>query len=156
MDYESMTTPQLQAECRRRGLPTSRTKDVLVQRLRESDGTQDRPTGEGVEPAAELELSVEPEPERVVTEKVPREAPVAPAPEPRATGRRGWQPAPPSVFRKAYPVCPGGPDEQQHATYREATLRAAVEAGHEPRGGAYRIGTTPDGEVYEINIRWRR
>lgn len=139
MDYEAMTTPQLQAECRRRDLPTSRSKGVLVGRLRDADAAAGAP-----------ELTVEAEPTRVVTEPVPRDAPAPVRVEDR---RRGWQPAPPTVFRRTFPVCPGGPDEVQHAAYREATLDAAVDAGHEPRGGAYRIGTTPDGEVYEINIR---
>lgn len=143
MDYEAMTTPQLQAECKRRGLPSGRVKAELVERLRAADGG--------------AEMTVEPEPERVVHEVFPQPErtgpePTVPNPPPLDTP----QPAtvvPANVFRRTFPAGPEGPNDDQHASYRAQTIRAAVEAGLTPRGDAHRIGTIDRREVYEVYVR---
>jgi hypothetical protein len=57
------------------------------------------------------------------------------------------------VFRQDFEAEPGGPDEETHLAYRQATIQAAVEAGHAPRGDA-RLAVIADGRwVYEVAVR---
>lgn len=143
MDYEQMTTPQLQAECKRRGLPSGRVKAELIERLAEADG-QGTPTvvlsdGEQV-PRPDVTIAAQPDL-------------LPPPPEPFTP--REPEPAPPAVFRATWQLGPGGLDDATHAVLRQQTRDAASAAGHVPRGDAYRVGTTADGEVYEVNVRRR-
>lgn len=48
MDYDQLGTPELQQECKRRGLPSGRVKADLVQRLTDHDasGAETPPAGE--------------------------------------------------------------------------------------------------------------
>ena len=131
MDYEAMTGSELQEECARRGLPSSRAaKAVMVQRLTDHDAEQ--------------------KPDDLV------EAPISPAESaiPAAMVQAAQiSPAPVSAFRKAFQSEPDGPDEETHLAYRQATLQAAADAGHTPRGDA-RLAATVDGRwVYEVSVR---
>ncbi len=184
MDYEQMTTPQLQQECKRRGLPSGRVKAELVARLTEADATGDAgpdvdfdeggilaPGGvsvnlaEGervlsreqvVALAADADMVVLGDGAQVPRPDVAVDAQpdlLPPAPEPFST--REPEPAAPTVFRVTYQAGPGGLDDAAHDTFRQQTRDAATAAGHAPRGDAYRVGTTADGEVYEVNIRRR-
>lgn len=143
MDYEAMTTPQLQAECKRRGLPSGRVKAELVKRLRAAD--------------ARAEVTVEPEPERVVHEVFPQPERTGPEPTvpnpPPLDVPESMTAVPANVFRQSFPAGPEGPNDDQHASYRAQTIRAAVEAGLRPRGDAHRIGTVDGREVYEVSVR---
>lgn len=152
MDYESMTTPQLQAECKRRGLSSGRVKAELIGRLTASDAEDAGADGDFTDP----EMTVEAEPETVVHEVVPQaDAPEAVAPEPsrpvRAT--RTTPDLPSTVFRHDFPATAEGPTEPQHAEFRAATRQAAIDAGRVPRGDARRVGTVNGREVYEVSIR---
>jgi hypothetical protein len=164
MDYEAMSTPDLQRECRRRGLPSGRVKAELMQRLTEADAQSDEDgIGDaGVHPGglasateggvkvqlAEGECVLRPDVQVVAQPDL-----LPPVPEPFTP--REPEPAAPSTFRRVHRTGPGGLDEATHAKFRDRTRQAAVEAGHTPRGDAYRVGTTADGEVYEINVRRR-
>ncbi|MGY0062840.1 SAP domain-containing protein [Streptomyces sp. LZ34] len=151
MTYESIPIRDLQAECKRRGLPSGRAKAELVQRLTDDDANQAS--------TPEPDLQVEQEPETVVTEV--NEQPLAdtgrkPEPQPTpmpvvAEPREGV--VAPTVFRQAFPASPEGPSEDQHDTHRRDTRQAAVDAGHTPRGDARRIATVDGHDVYEISIR---
>jgi hypothetical protein len=153
MDYEQMTTPQLQAECKRRGLPSGRVKNELVARLAEADAASEDSADDDFGDSATVVLN---DGESAVRTDVPVTAQpdlLPPAPEPFTPHEP--EPAPPSTFRATWPLGPGGLDEATHATLRRQTLDAAAQAGHTPRGDAYRVGTTADGEVYEVNVRRR-
>lgn len=148
MDYEQMTTPQLQAECKRRGLPSGRVKTELVGRLTEAD-TVDEDFGDsatvvlnGGEQVPRPDVAIDVQPDLL-------------PPSPEVFVPREPEPAAPSVFRTTWQPGPGGLDEATHAAFRQQTRDAAAAAGHSPRGDAYRAGTTVDGEVYEINVRRR-
>lgn len=152
MDYSELTTPQLQAECKRRGLPSGRVKAQLVERLEAADAMADG------EAAAGGGMSVEAEPERVVNEAFPQ--PDRPEPEPEAVAPQRVvdipDPVPglpPTVFRCTFPAAPEGPSEEQHAARRAQTRQAAAEAGLTTRGDARRVGTADGCDVYEVSVR---
>lgn len=126
MDYEQLSVQELREACQARGLGTARSKAELIQRLTDHDSKQDvEAVTKLVIPAADMQD------QRITPE------PVAPA----------------TVFRKAFPAEPGGPDEETHLAYRQATIQAAVDAGHAARGDA-RLAETSDGMwVYEVLVR---
>lgn len=134
-EYETWPVRQLQEACRERGLPTSRAKADMVQRLRDNDVTEPPQ----VEVIAESDVPPPPVPPVVEPE----------APAPAVAG------AP--VFRHTLPHVHGGLlDDASHLDYRRRTYEAAIAQGLQPRGGelaAHRVGTTTDGEVYEIDLR---
>lgn len=133
MDYEAMTAGELQQECARRGLPSSRAaKAAMVQRLVDHDTEQQPP------------LSVS-EGEYVLSGEAVREAATAAFEPPTAEPIRS--------FRKTFTAEDGGPDEETHLAYRQDTIQAAAEAGLRPRGDA-RLADTRDGVwVYEVSVR---
>lgn len=153
MDYEQMTTPQLQAECKRRGLPSGRVKADLIARLTEADGAGEGSADEDFDDSATVVLADGEEVPRPDVAVAAQPDLLPPAPEPFDT--REPEPAPPSAFRATWQLGPGGLDEATHAALRQRTIDAAAAAGHSPRGDAYRVGTTADGEVYEVNVRRR-
>ncbi|MFF4346804.1 SAP domain-containing protein [Streptomyces sp. NPDC001530] len=123
MDYEQMSVQELRAESVRRGLGTARARADLIQRLTDRDAAPDSSAGDAP-----------------VDEAVPAPAPAS-------------APAGPRAFRQDFEAEPGGPDEETHLAYRQATIRAATEAGHTPRGDA-RLAATVDGRwVYEVSVR---
>lgn len=140
MNYEQMPTRELQEECRRRGLPSGRIKAELVARLTEADEA-----GDG---SAEDDF-VDDIPQQS-TPEAPGET-VATVEEPAATPPSGAVVS--SVFHLDFPAEPGGPHEEDHARYRQATIQAAADAGLVPRGDA-RLAATVDGRwVYEVLVR---
>lgn len=57
------------------------------------------------------------------------------------------------AFQQAFDAEPGGPDEETHLAYRQATIQAATEVGFQTRGDA-RLAATRDGMwVYEVSVR---
>lgn len=156
MDYESASTPELQQECKRRGLPSGRAKAELVARLTEHDQA-----GAGADddfadtPAVEASPDVDLLRDVVVREVLTVDAaepPVMPAgPEPLpdlAPEQRA-----PTAFRSSFLARPDGPSDAEHLDYRRRTREAAIAEGLRPRGDAHRVGTTDGHEVYEISIR---
>jgi hypothetical protein len=149
VDYESMSTPELQQECKRRGLPSGRAKAELVGRLVEDDGAQ---LGVVAEPDTDLLADV------VVHDEVPS-APghTGDAPDADPVGilvaGAADTPAPPAVFRLTFPAGAEGPSEDEHLRYRNETIAAATAAGHVARGDARRAGTVGGREVYEVSVR---
>jgi hypothetical protein len=134
VDYEQMSTRELQEECRRRSLPSGRVKAELVQRLTDADTADAGSTDDDFE-----------------DDTLPTEPADAAAPEPASAPPVLIAPA--GAFRQDFEAEPGGPDEETHLAYRQATIQAAVEAGHTPRGDA-RLAATVDGRwVYEVSIR---
>lgn len=134
-DYETWPIRQLQDECRDRGLASGRSKADLVARLQECDVA----SSDGLVVA---ESDVPP----------PAAPPVVEPQEPELAVPGA------SVFRRTFPIVPGGLDDASHLDYRRRTWEAARADGLSPLGGelgARRAGTTPDGEVYEINLRRR-
>lgn len=133
-----MGVQELRAESQRRGLGTARARADLIQRLTDHDaqheGTFEDDFTEGVVPSdapAELTASAET----------------------GTAARADSSPAPIRAFRKTFTAEFGGPDEETHLAYREATRQAAVEAGLIPRGDA-RLAEAGDGVwVYEISVR---
>lgn len=153
MDYEQMTTPQLQAECKRRGLPSGRVKAELVVRLVEADAADEGSADDDFADNAVVVLSDGEHVQRpdVTVNAQPDLLPPVPEPfEPHEP-----EPPAPSTFRATWRLGPGGLDDATHTDLRQKTRDAAVADGHMPRGDAYRVGTTADGEVYEINVRRR-
>jgi hypothetical protein len=147
-----MTTPQLQAECKRRGLPSGRVKAELVNRLTAADTEEAGADGD----FADVEMTVEAEPEAVVHEVVPQAAaPEAAPPEPHrpVAVSRPVPGLPPTVFQYTFPATTEGPTEAEHAAFRATTIQAAVDAGRIPRGDARRVGTVNGREVYEVSVR---
>jgi len=57
------------------------------------------------------------------------------------------------AFQQAFTAEAGGPDEETHLAYREATIRAAAEAGFQTRGDARRAATRDGMWVYEVSVR---
>lgn len=132
-----MATRDLQEECRRRGLPSGRVKAELVQRLTDADadaGSADDDFDDSTAGSTH------------VVDETAHPEPVQPASAPPA------EPSPPGVFRLDFAAEAGGPDEETHLAYRQATLQAAVEAGLVPRGDAYRTGTVDGRELYEVAV----
>lgn len=135
-----MTAGELQAECARRGLPSSRAaKAVMAQRLADHDAGS-----EGAQESAEVvEVAIS-----VTPETVPALFSDADAGPDADAGR-----AAPPVFRQTFDAEPGGPDEETHLAYRQATVQGAIEAGLSPRGDA-RLADNRDGVwVYEVSVR---
>lgn len=134
MDYEAMTGSELQAECARRGLPSSRAaKAVMVQRILDHDAEQ--------KPDDLVEAPTSPA-ESVIPAAMMQAAQIPPAPAALV-----------SAFRKTFQAEPGGPDEETHLAYRQATIQAAIDVGHTPRSDA-RLAATTDGRwVYEVSVR---
>jgi hypothetical protein len=135
VNYEQMSTRDLQEECRRRGLPSGRVKAELVQRLTDADAA------ETVSADDDFDDNAHPADSPDAVDETADPEPVQPASAP---------PAAPGVFRLDFQAEAGGPDEESHLAYRQATIQAAIEAGHVPRGDAYRTGTVDGREVYEV------
>lgn len=148
MDYEQLSTRELQDECRRRGLPSGRVKAELIARLTEADTADAGSAGDDFDDTPVEGASSEP-----VVEVTAQPDLLPPEPAPFKT--TDPEPATPFVFRQTFKVGPGGLDDGTHAEFRQKTIDAAVEAGHKPRGGAYRVGTTTNGDVYEVIVRRR-
>lgn len=156
MDYESMSTPELQLECKRRGLPSGRAKADLVARLTEHDLAEVGADDDFADaPAVEASPDVDLLRDIVVRETLTVDAPEPPAmpagPEP-LPGPSSAEPAP-TTFRSSFSARTDGPSEAEHLDYRRRTREAAIAGGLSPRGDAHRIGTVDGHEVYEISIR---
>lgn len=142
MDYESMTARQLQEECRRRGLPTARAKADMVQRLTEADAASSDFEDDFADSPA-LETGAAP-----AVNDTADHAPAASPPTQKAPAA-----TPPGVVQLTFPAGPEGPDDTEHLANRQAVLKAARDAGWEPRGDAYRTGTVNGRHVYEVRVR---
>lgn len=119
-----MTAGELQEECARRGLPSSRAaKAVMVQRLLDDDTEVKAPDETG--PVT---------PDGPSADEYPAGAPVR-------------------SFRKTFTAEPDGPDEETHLAYRQATVQAAAEEGLVPRGDARLADTRGGVWVYEVSVR---
>lgn len=129
MDYATLSTRELQEECKRRGLPSGRAKAELTERLLAHDAAARQPDASTPAPGG--------------------------TPTPTPPGDRSDTPTPtvPGAHRERFPAGLSGPDEAEHLAYRQATIQAARAAGHVPRGDAYRIGTVDGHEVYEVRLR---
>jgi hypothetical protein len=129
-----MSARQLQDELARRGLSSSRAaKGVMVQRLLDNDADGDALGGD--EPTTPPDAAEEGSASNGGDHTEPRGA------------------VPVNAFRKDFPAEPGGPDEETHLAYRQATEQAAFDAGFTLRGGA-RLAVTTDGRwVYEVSVR---
>jgi hypothetical protein len=149
VDYEAMSTPELQQECKRRGLPSGRAKADLVARL---TGDDVAPQVVAAEPDVDLlaDVAVQDEAQSAPgrTGSVPGEGPIV-----VADGPADAAIAPATVFRLTFPASAEGPSEDEHLRYRSETTAAAVAAGHVARGDARRVGTTGGREVYEVSVR---
>lgn len=131
MDYEQMSVSELREACQARGLGTARSKAELIQRLTDHDSED----AGGQDDVVEVVV------------------PVTPDTVPALFFGADERGAVPGVFRMEFPADPDGPDEETHLAYRQATIQAAVEAGHAPRGDA-RLAETSDGMwVYEVLVR---
>ena len=79
MDYDAMSTPELQQECKRRGLPSGRVKAELIARLNEHDATEAGMEDDFADmPAVEATPDVDLLADVVVHELVTVEVPPAP------------------------------------------------------------------------------
>lgn len=142
-----MSGSELQEECARRNLPSSRAaKAVMVKRLLDDDDAEQPPPGAVVSSPDEAAGDVVPAlltgPESVIPARVIQDMQI---------GLAAAEPV--RVFTKTFPAEPGGPDEETHLAYRQATLTAAADAGHHTRGDA-RLAAVRDGEwVYEVSVR---
>lgn len=143
-----MSAGELQGECARRGLPSSRAaKATMVKRLTDHDAEQGADGGIIAGPAAEAAaedtvlapLTVA---ESVVPAEAMQDAQISPA---TAEAAR--------AFRQTFDAEPGGPDEETHLAYRQATVQAAIDAGHQARGDARLTGTHDGLWVYEVAVR---
>lgn len=133
-----MSVQELRAESQRRGLGTARARADLIQRLTDHDTERD-----GIVESDFADTAGAGEDAAVSGELTP----------PAEAGDTGASPERVRSFRKTFQAEPGGPDEETHLAYRDATRRAAVEAGLIPRGDA-RLAETRDGAwVYEILVR---
>lgn len=139
MGYEAMSGSELQQECARRGLPSSRAaKAAMMQRLLDDDAEREAPNGQ---PKEDSDAPVPP-PAETAADSSPSEQTGRPQAE--ETVR---------VFTKAFPAEPDGPDEETHLAYRQATLAAADDAGYQTRGDA-RLAAVRDGDwLYEVSVR---
>lgn len=156
MDYESMSTPELQQECKHRGLPSGRAKADLVARLTEYDQAEASPVDDFadtpvVEAVPDVDLLQDVVVREVLTVDTPPVSAPAKGPDPLP------DPAPegpaPTTFRSSFLARPDGPSEAEHLDYRRRTRDAALAEGLSPRGDARRVGTVDGYEVYEISIR---
>lgn len=142
MDYEQLTTRQLQDECKQRGLPSGRVKAELIERLTEYDAIH----ADAVDDFAAFEEdpppSVEPETSSAPEQPRPMGEPLVAEP-----------PSVPGVHQCRFPAKSEGPSEQEHADYRAQTAAAAAGLGLAVRGDAYRTGTVDGFEVYEVRVR---
>jgi len=130
VDYEAMSGGELQKECARRGLPSSRAaKAIMVKRLTDHDAEQGNAESTEVPRAADVAAQI-----------VQDIQAASPAPHVR-------------VFQQTFPAERGGPDEETHLAYRQATLQAAADAGHHTRGDARLAATVAGGWVYEVSVR---
>lgn len=128
MDYEQMSVSELRDACQARGLGTARSRAELIQRLTHDDA------GQG--DAVVVDALASPE----TTPALFAEA---------DTGSV----VPQRVFRQTFDAEPGGPDEETHLAYRQATIQAAAAAGFQARGDA-RLASTRNGMwVYEVSVR---
>ncbi|MFD9248505.1 hypothetical protein ACFVZP_01090 [Streptomyces bottropensis] len=59
----------------------------------------------------------------------------------------------PRFFRQTFDAEPGGPDEETHLAYRQATVQGAIEAGLSPRGDARLAENSGGVWVYEVSVR---
>lgn len=138
MDYEAMTAGGLQEECARRGLPSSRAaKAVMVQRLRDHD--------------AETAAADETPRGGLVEQHAPQDEDTVPAPLSLPAHAVAAEPV--RAFRKTFEAEPGGPDEETHLAYRQATIQAAADAGLSPRGDARLAENSGGVWVYEVSVR---
>ena len=146
MDYEAMSGGELQKECARRGLPSSRAaKAIMVKRLTDHDAEQ--ATDGGTVPGPEAEAGDTVLAPLTVTESV------IPAEAMRETQIGHTTAGPARVFQQTFEAEAGGPDEETHLAYRQATLAAAADAGLRTRGDA-RLAAVRDGTwVYEVSVR---
>lgn len=156
MDYDAMSTPELQQECKRRGLPSGRVKAELVARLNEHDAVEPGMEDDFADtPAVEATPDVDLLTDVVVHDIVTVEPPLTPkssgGPDP-LPGLAPTGPAPTS-YRCQFLARPDGPSEAEHLDYRRRTREAAESEGLSPRGDARRTGTVDGHEVYEISIR---
>ena len=128
MDYAQMSVSELRDACQARGLGTARSRAELIQRLTDDDASQ----GDAV----------------VV------DVPVSPETTPALFAEAGTRSVVPQrVFQQTFDAEPGGPDEETHLAYRQATVQAAAAAGLQTRGDA-RLASTRDGVwVYEVSVR---
>jgi hypothetical protein len=138
VDYEAMTAGELQKECARRDLPSSRAaKAVMVQRLLDDDAARG---GQSSEPYSEGGILV-PALTETVNDSITPETVASPSA------------APVHAFRKTFDAEQGGPDEEAHSACRQATIQAALDAGLRVRGDA-RLAEHGDGRwVYEVSVR---
>lgn len=124
-----MSVSELRVESVRRGLGTARSRADLIQRLTDDDADSQ---GDAVV----IEVPATPETAPVLFAEAETQSAV-----------------PPHAFRQTFTAEPGGPDEETHLAYRQATIQAAIEAGLTPRGDA-RLADTRDGMwVYEVSVR---
>lgn len=142
MDYEQLSTPELQQECKNRGLPSGRSKAELVQRLTDDDAAG----GETAPSDPETETAPEPGDEQ------PDAAGQQPGPEAQAVTPDPDSAPAPTVIRCTFPAGREGPGEEEHLAYRQTTIQTAVDQGLTPRGDAYRVGTVDRHEVYEVAV----
>jgi len=125
-----MSVQELRAESMRRGLGTARARADLIQRLTDHDATEQQTATPPEAPVGDSQASA-----------------IAAPPGPASTSTG------PRTFRREFEAEPDGPDEETHLAYRQATVQAAIEAGHTPRGDA-RLASTVDGRwVYEVSVR---
>lgn len=140
MDYGAWTIRQLQQECKARGLPSGRAKAELVQRLADVDAA-----GEQVLPQATQTAAPEAPAEAIPSpDTFPLSAPADPS--------AGLLVAP-NRWRCEFPAGAEPPGEEDHLAYRQHTIQAAIDAGHTPRGDAFRTGTADGRDVYEVHVR---
>lgn len=134
-----MSVQELRAESQRRGLGTARSRTELVDRLTTNDAATEESSLADFDDVA------------------PQPAVNAPAAQPPVTAKKATptpEPADsPASYRMTFSATPGGPDEEDHLAYRQATRQAAIDAGYTPRGDARRTGTVDGHEVYEISVR---
>lgn len=138
MDYESMTTRQLQELCRSRGVPTSRAKADMVARLTADDSLPDVSLTEG---------------EFVLSASAVRAVGAQADHHGLGDTPNSEQLVAPGTFQMTFPATDGGPDDEEHLANRQATLQAAREAGFETRGDAHRTGTVGGQHVYVVGVR---
>lgn len=143
-----MGVQELRAESQRRGLGTARSKADLIQRLTDHDAKQDSTVED------DFADDTTPSGGQVASgESAENDLAQTPISTPEAAPSAGSTPPPIRAFRKTFQAEAGGPDEETHLAYRDATRQAAVEAGLIPRGDARLAEASDDVWVYEILVR---